>query len=163
MKPKPTWRLSSSNKSIARVLLSAFTLACISASCGSGEEPEPISPVPEIEIVSLNKTQLQGPNDTLRIVVSYIDGDGDIGENAHEAKNLFVKDSRLDTARGFRVQQLAPDSAEVSIRGTLTVEMDDIGLVGDGPSETFTLDVYLVDRAGNSSDAVTTEEITISE
>lgn len=162
MKPKLIWPLSLSNNRGWSSLASLIVIAGFVSSCGPQEEPEPISPVPDIEIVSLNKTQLEAQNDTLRIALSYIDGDGDIGDNARDKHNLFVQDSRLDSAQAFRVHQLAPDSEEISIQGTLTIELDNITLIGEAQSETFTLDLHLVDRAGNSSDTVRTEEITIA-
>jgi hypothetical protein len=123
---------------------------------------EPISPVPEISFVSASPQTVTAYSTSLVVAISYLDGDGDLGENNTDANNLFMADSRNGVVYGFRVRQLAPDDANIAITGNLNVEVPSVPIVGSGDSETFTYTIHVVDRAGNESNRVVTAPITVN-
>ncbi|MBC7766297.1 MAG: DUF4330 family protein, partial [Hyphomonadaceae bacterium] len=49
---------------------------------------------PSIEFVSMTPNPAVKYQDEIRITIKYIDGDGDLGENIPDVKNLFVTDNR---------------------------------------------------------------------
>ena len=119
-------------------------------------------PTPNLEFVSISPSSVTEFQDEVVITIQYRDGDGDLGENTPDVKNLFVTDSRNDVEYSYRVQQLAPDDSDINIEGQLEVNLKTLSVVGSSDSENATFDVYMLDRAGNKSNIITTSAITIS-
>lgn len=136
-----------------------ITLTVILAACG---KQEPISEVPHIEFISVIPTQAQAFEDNIIFTIFYQDGDGDLGENNPDIKNLYLKDNRNDIVYEYRVEQLAPDDANISIQGELNIELSGTGITDESNEQAATFDIYLIDRAGNQSNTITSSSITIS-
>lgn len=126
-------------------------------------EPEPISNIPSIKFVSITPGTAVKYQDLIQIKIDYTDGDGDLGENVSDVKNLFCTDSRNNVTYQFRIRQLAPDSANIAITGRLSFELDPQGFIDDNnTTETATYSIYVKDRAGNQSNTVQTTPLTIN-
>jgi hypothetical protein len=123
---------------------------------------EPISVVPEIAFVSATPQTITAYEDSLTVTISYRDGDGDLGENNTDDHNLFMEDSRNGVIYGFRVRQLAPNDANITIEGNLNIAVPNVPIIGSGNTESFTYTIHVVDRAGNESNRVTTSVITVN-
>jgi len=137
-------------------ILILFTLACT-------EDDGIISTTPEIEFVDVSSSTVVAFQESLEITISYLDGDGDLGENDPDTKNLFVTDSRNDVEFQFRVQELAPPGSEISIMGNLKIVLSNIPLIDtNADSEIVIYSIRVQDRAGNGSNTVSTGEITVS-
>jgi hypothetical protein len=127
------------------------------------KKAENFSPIPEIEFVSFSKNPIKAFDETLIIELSYKDGDGDLGENANDVNNIFITDSRNNVEYKMRIKQLAPDNANIQIQGTLKIEMNSVPLVNlNSNSETLSYSIYLIDRAGNKSNTITTEQLRVN-
>jgi hypothetical protein len=63
---------------------------------------------------------------------------------------------------GFRIQQLAPDNAEISIQGNINVTLPNTAIVDGGTSESITYTIWVVDRAGNESNKVSSNTVTVN-
>lgn len=131
-------------------------------SCKKDEKVE-ISTTPAIEFVSISPGTAVEYQDKITIVISYKDGDGDLGENTPDVKNLFLTDSRNNVTYQFRVSQLAPSGQAVAIQGSLVVELKNTAIVNGSTSEVVTYSLYVKDRAGNVSNTVSTSAITITQ
>ncbi len=142
-------------KIISIILLSVVVLAC-------KKDEVVFDTTPSIEFVSITPSSVTEFEDEVILTILYRDGDGDLGENDPEVKNLFVTDSRNDVQYSFRVQQLAPANADINIEGELAINLKTLSVVGSGNSESATFSVYIVDRAGNKSNTITTSAITVS-
>lgn len=142
-------------KIISIILLSVIILAC-------KKDEIVFDTTPSIEFVSITPSSVTEFEDEVILTILYRDGDGDLGENDPEVKNLFVTDSRNDVQYSFRVQQLAPANADINIEGELAINLKTLSVVGSGNSESATFSVYIVDRAGNKSNTITTSAITVS-
>lgn len=129
------------------------------SSCKKEEE---VGNAPELTYKSVDKNDIKD-FENLEITITYSDNDGDLGENDANIKNCFVTDSRNNVTYEYRISQLAPDNASISITGDLNITIENVSLTDGATSETITYDIYVVDRAGNQSNTVTTEAITISE
>jgi hypothetical protein len=116
------------------------------------------SEVPEITFVSVSSTNVND-SDPLTFVISYQDGDGDLGENTDGVHNLFLSDNRFATPYQYRVKELAPHSS-VIIKGTLSIELISAKLTGAGP-ENAVFSIYVVDRAGHKSNTVISPAVTV--
>lgn len=135
-------------------ILALFLLSC--------SDDSDVNAVPEISFVSISPTTVVSAQETVVIRISYFDGDGDLGENDANIKNLFLTDSRNDVSFSFRIPQLAPSGESISIQGELPIEISTVALIGDGSvPESVQYTVRLVDRAGNESNIVETTSITI--
>ena len=98
----------------------------------------------------------------LIFTISYTDGDGDLGENDTDIKNLFLKDNRNDIVYEYRISQLAPLDANIIIQGQLNIELEGTGITNNSQEQSATFDIYLQDRSGNQSNTVTSSSIVIT-
>jgi hypothetical protein len=105
-------------------------------------------------------TQFQ---DSLIFRISYKDGDGDLGENIDTVYNVFLTDSRNKVTYKYRLQELAPLASNISIQGNVNIKLNGVGLLDENADqETASFSIYVKDRAGNSSNTVTSSVITIT-
>jgi len=148
-----------------KLIILCFALTCI-WSCGkdSNLDPAPVSAIPSIKFVSIEPGTAVKYQDEIKIKIEYTDGDGDLGENKPDVKNLFCTDSRNNVTYEFRINQLAPDTPEIAITGMLTFNLPPQGFIDDNhSSETTTYSIYVKDRAGNQSNTVQTSTLTINQ
>ena len=121
-----------------------------------------ISEVPEIAFESVVPNVVTEYQDSLYFTVSYRDGNGDLGENNTDNNNLFIQDSRNQVTYGFRIQQLAPDNADIAIKGNLNVTLPNTAIINGGASESVSYTIWVVDRAGNESNRVNSSTVTVN-
>lgn len=127
------------------------------------KKEEAISATPSIKFISISPNPAIKYQNEVTITIEYTDGDGDLGENTADVKNLFVTDSRNNVTSEFRIPQLAPDNSSIIIRGNLSINLPPQGFVDDSHnSETTTYSVYVKDRAGHVSNTVQTDVLTVN-
>ncbi len=131
--------------------------------CNSGTQREDLIPVvPEIAINEVNPKIVKAGEDALIFEVSYTDGDGDLGSNDDQIRNVFLTDTRIGVIHEFRLRQLAPDGADVPITGSFNVTLPfTIMTDSTSDSERVIFSLYITDRAGNQSNTTESEEITV--
>ena len=134
---------------------------CIALFCVGCGNDEPVSEIPHLEFVSVNPEQVQVFEDNLIFTIFYQDGDGDLGENNPDLHNLFLKDNRNDIVYEYRIEQLAPDDANITIQGELNIELSGTGITDGSQEQSTTFDIYVIDRAGNKSNTITSSNIII--
>jgi hypothetical protein len=116
---------------------------------------------PRIELLEVSKNTVIQFSDSISISILYEDGDGDLGNPDPDVNSIFVKDSRLEKADEYYLGPLAPVGSKISINGTLNMKLSPTFLLGNGTEEKMVLTIYMVDRAGNQSNTIETETITI--
>ncbi len=116
---------------------------------------------PRIELLEVSKNTVIQFSDSISISILYEDGDGDLGNPDPDVNSIFVKDSRLELADEYYLGPLAPVGSKISINGTLNMKLSPTFLLGNGTEEKMVLTIYMVDRAGNQSNTIETETITI--
>jgi len=137
-------------------MIMLFLLAC--------EEDTPgFSELPEIELLSITPAVVQAQQDSIVFEIQYKDGNGDLGSNDDSKRNVFVTDLRIDLEHAFRIQQLAPSGSEIAIQGSFKIFLENTLITGADPEEKVSFEVYVVDRAGNESNVITTPEILVRE
>ena len=117
---------------------------------------------PAIALVSIGPSNVVEFEQPVLLRFSYKDGNGDLGRTDPDDYSLWVKDSRLSVPDGYHIIPLAPPDTEVPIQGELDVELAPLFLLGNGDEEIMTYSFYVVDRAGNRSNEITSPQITIS-
>ena len=135
--------------------------ACIVAIASCKKDAGVTDPVPKIISISLSSNNVQSLADSIVFTIKYQDGDGDLGENSADVKNLFVIDNRVPLTYPYRIQQLAPDNSSVPIQGTLKVVLKGIGITDSSSLQNTTFSIYMVDRAGHHSTTVTSGTVVI--
>lgn len=150
-------------------ILSIILGACVTA-------PE-FSDIPEIEFVGFsNNTMVQNSlnTDSTFVRFTFTDGDGDIGFDSDVFdQNIFIIDNRTDDRYdSFKAPEVPEQGASKGISGEVTLRLfttcclfpDNIPPCEsppDFPRDTLTLDIFIVDRAGNMSNRVTTTPIVL--
>lgn len=112
---------------------------------------DPKDPIPSITGVDVSPTTVREFQDSIVFAVHYRDGDGDLGENSPNAKNLFLVDNRLNITEEYRISQLAPSGSNIPITGTLRVVLPATAITDASNSQSGNFTIYIRDRAGHES------------
>ncbi len=144
-------------------LFTAMIITAMLAGMAGCSKEKVISATPEIKFIAMSPGTAQKYVDEVKVTIEYTDGDGDLGENTSDVKNLFCTDSRNNVTYQFRINQLAPDEANIIINGQVSFNLPPQGFVDDNnTSETATYSIYVKDRAGNVSNTIQTPALTIN-
>ena len=127
------------------------------------KKDETLSVAPTIEFKSISPSTAQEYIDDINITISYTDGDGDLGENNPDVYNLFVLDNRNGIEYKFRIPELSPNGNEIAIEGNFNIKINGSGITNSSISQQVNYDIYVTDRAGNSSNTVSTSSIAIEQ
>ena len=129
----------------------------------SCKKEEEVSEIPIIDFVSISPTTAQEYTDDIIITISYADADGDLGENNPDIYNLFVEDKRNNIIYHFRIPELSPNGSTITIEGNFNITINGTGITDSSSSQSVNYDIYVKDRAENTSNKVTTSSITIQQ
>ena len=142
-------------RGLTYILIALLFFAC--------KKEDALSVVPTIEFQSISPSIAQEYIDDIIITISYTDEDGDLGENSPDINNLFVEDSRNGIVYHYRIPQLAPNGNEIAIEGNFNIKINGSGITNSSTSQQVNYDIFVTDRAGNSSNTVSTSSITIEQ
>ena len=126
------------------------------------EDESKISNTPYLDFVSISPIAITEFQEEVRLVIKYIDGDGDLGDNDPDIKNLFIIDQRNGVEYTYRVPELSPRGSNITIEGNLEVDLNSLSVVGSANSESVKFDIYIIDRSGNQSNIISSSAITVS-
>ena len=143
------------------ICISMAILTLLSCSKKEEEEGDVVGPEPVIGFVSLSPAEVMDFKNSVTLVISYSDINGDIGYEDPDQYALWVKDSRLDSADLYHVPPLSPPGTSIPIQGQLEVVLNSMFILGNGNEELVSLSVKLRDRAGHWSNIIYTPSITI--
>lgn len=162
------------NHIIRNIFFVLFVLSWVS--CAKSDD---FSVVPYLEFQSFSKQEMiQGNNqqDSVTMVLYFTDGDGDFGSDtgSNEA-NVFIKDLRTgETFREYKAPMVPVEGTGNGISGTIRIRIYTTCCIFDPmtgippcePSTTFPtnplpLEVYIMDRAGNKSNVVQADVLTL--
>jgi len=142
-------------KNIIYILIILLLFSC--------KKDDAFSKTPIIEFKSITPSTAQEYVDEINITISYTDSDGDLGENNPDVYNLFVLDNRNGIEYKFRIPELTPNGNEISIEGNFNIKINGSGITNSSTSQQVNYNIYVIDRAGNSSNTVSTSSITIEQ
>ena len=128
------------------------------AACTKTNDDPVFEEEPAIWLIDSSDYSLRAFEDTLFLRVGYRDGDGDLGGFDSQSR-VFVLDRRLELPDSYELGQLSEERS--SIEGEFRLGVGPYFLLGNGTSETFELDIWVVDRQGNESNRVRSGQITI--
>lgn len=136
-------------------------LLYLSSSCTEVTLVEKPAGPPIIEYVDIQPREVKEFQDSILITFKYSDPDGDLGYENPDIRPLAIHDLRLETSDYQHVGLLAPIDANVDISGELTVKLKNTFLLGSSEKEVTTYELIFTDRAGNPSNPIQTDEISI--
>jgi hypothetical protein len=154
-------------KMIARCVFTLLLLTAAAAWTGCQKEDKyPVTP--EIEFKSLDIYKNLSGQDSLELIFSFTDGDGDLGTPEIDLANrdIFVKIFEL--RNGVFVEPVLPAPLEYKLpylepRGNNNSLKGDVKLNVDynvtWPNDTIKYSLYIKDRAGHQSNTITTAVI----
>ena len=116
---------------------------------------------PHIELAGISQDTIREFRDSLILDIYYEDGNGDLGNPDADVNSLFIRDQRLEEEDAYYLSPLAPLGSEISIHGHLKVALPTLFMLGNADRETTVFSLYLIDRAGNQSNIIETQEITL--
>jgi hypothetical protein len=133
----------------------------ISVSCTELTVIEHPAGPPTITFTDIQPKQVTEFKDSIVISISYRDRDGDIGYDDPNIYSLSVRDTRLENPDWYHVAMLNPEGSEVNLVGDINLKIKNSFLLGTGASEKTSYELMLRDRAGNQSNIIETDKITI--
>ena len=129
----------------------------------NNQNPE-ISDVPAIELLQVNPTTVIQYQDSIVFQIKYTDGDGDLGTSDPDQISVELVDNRDPNLLifGYHLSPRTPEGTMLTIQGELSIVLNNsILLDSNNDTEQTTFSIRVVDRAGNWSNSVETETITI--
>ena len=155
------------NYPIIIILFILFLAACTKESTSerdiSNPNPE-ISDVPAIELLAVAPTNVISHADSIVFTIQYTDGDGDLGTTDPDIPTLELIDNRdsEDLVFEYHLSPRTPSGTMISIQGELSIILNNTILLDENnTSEQTTFSIRIIDRAGNWSNTIETEIITI--
>ena len=139
-----------------------FGLILIVIIACSKDDEIPFSAIPKIELLKLSHDTIRQYQDVMTITIEYTDGNGDLGFVEPDKYALFIRDVRLAEFDGFYIGPLAPPDTTIAIRGILDIELPSLFIFGNASEETTSFELKMVDRSGNESNLLTTNNILIT-
>jgi hypothetical protein len=130
------------------------------------EDSYPVTP--EIEFKSLLKHESASGQDSLELIFSFTDGDGDLGTPSSdlEHRDIYVKiyelrngvfiEPVLPAPLEYKLPYLEPRGNNNSLKGDIRLNVD-YNIIY--PNDTIRYSLYIKDRAGHQSNTITTSVI----
>lgn len=153
------------------IIICYLALLFCNSSCRSGSG---FSNTPEISFISISKdTFNQGLlRDSIFVTIGFRDGDGDLGSKEIN-KNIILIDSRTNEEYAFFNIPEALADVQTGVEGEIMMKVysecclfaneniPPCSIVDDTPTNELTLDIKLIDDAGNESNTITSPILTI--
>jgi hypothetical protein len=131
-----------------------FLLAC--------KKDKPASEItPVITIESISTTNVTEFKDSIIIILSYEDSDGDLGRQDPDNNSLWIKDDRVPAGETYHLPPIVSETDNYT-KGTIRVFIPSLFLFGNGNQEKTKLTLRIQDQGGHWSDEVVTPIITVN-
>lgn len=157
-----------------------ITVLCIAFSASFCVQPPDYPEEPVLEYIGFNKlTVPQGggflESDTLELRIGFTDGDGDLG-NEDGTVDIYITDSRDSFSEKRKLPVIPEQGVGNGISGEIRLRFpnEPFNLCciypdltpgcqpnPDFPTDSLSYEVYIIDRAGNQSNIIQTETITL--
>ncbi len=142
--------------------LIVLVLAVLFATCTN---PPDFSDVPAIEFVSVNKTLIREHADSVNLVFSFKDGDGDLGVNQTDTStNTFITDLRSGKkpfTYTYRLPYISSKGSIKAISGQVSINIPGVTCVPGKTIDTVLYRIQIMDRAGHYSNIIESEKIVV--
>lgn len=154
-------------------ILAVLSLIFILQGCYKKKE---LSEIPEISLIGMNKSVMQqgySNEDSLEIYLHVLDGDGDLGYlgDSSAESSVFMIDSRTgNIAERFSFPAIPEDKVQNGLDAELRIltfttcciypnSLPPCSVQAEYPADSLKYEIWLVDRAGNTSNSISTPYI----
>src|SRR5690606_25893980 len=130
-----------------------------------------MSKIPSIEYIGMSPFSVRAndPDQSLNIGFSFQDGAADLGNYPNpDQMDIYIKDLRNDSVFTFYFPDLDPeyldDKKGVSGQSVVYMPVYNLSLRGDSThlmSDTTAFELYILDKAGNKSNVITTDSLVL--
>lgn len=119
---------------------------------------------PFIRFESVNKVNFEKYDpDSLRVVIYFEDGDGDIGGQEIDSLNMFWEDSRVPGYRiGSKIPYIELQGNHKAISGYINATRGISTCITSSDVDTFFYSIQIRDRAGHWSNIIRTPDLYIN-
>jgi hypothetical protein len=130
---------------------------------GSCIKPPDYSIVPNITFLRFSQNTVQAFSDSVKLVFSFTDGDGDIGpiDKNDTTLNLFLTDSRDNSVKKYQLPNITPSGSVKAISGEVTITIGPFACKAGVDEDALTYTIRIKDRAGNMSNAAVSTPLTL--
>ncbi len=142
-----------------QTLLMFLFIILLFISCKKKEDVDPLAPI--IALSSVSASTIEQFNNSVQIIFSYEDYQGDLGEQDPDDYSLRVLDARLGDYDWFHIPPMTPEENILHIKGSYVLTLDPLFILGSGTQESTSFQVQLQDRAGNWSNIIETPVVLI--
>lgn len=139
----------------------SIILVAITALIAVGCKKEEVTEAPVISNLVVEPMVVTEFVDTVTVTFDYADITGDLGFENPNIPSIFIKDSRLENADGYHIHPLTPDLQTLDIRGTISVRLNNLFILGNDSTESLLLSVTMDDRAGNTSNELVSDSVLV--
>ena len=140
------------------VFISVFIISCL--------KPPQFPETPEITFVSINTTQVQAESDSILMIISFKDGNGDIGSTDNDTStNCYITDHRSgkpDYTYNYKIPFITPLGTTKDISGKININLPGITCIPFHTTDSVTYKITIKDRAGHISNQVETPVIIVN-
>ena len=133
-----------------RIFYLLLLLSISFSSCKKDDNPA----APILGLISISSTDVASYSNDIVVHLSYEDYQGDLGYTDADYPTLYVNDARLAAADGYPMFPVTPELQELHVKGSFSVHLNPLFIMGTDTLETTTLQFMLKDRAGNWSNTV---------
>lgn len=127
---------------------------------------------PQIEFTGFSQDTIQQLIGSTEIAIAFTDGDGDLGSNEDGVVNLFIEDTRRGAVTTYQIPPIPQQGVGDGISGEIYVDFAQVCCIrqANPPQSCQNLpntyqevvfSIYVVDNAGNQSNVVETEPLSI--
>ena len=117
------------------------------------------SNIPAIEFDSLSSNFARVNEDSITVYFNFTDGDGDIGSD--DVPNMFFTDSRTGYPDSFKIPIVTPAGNVKAISGRIAYTFSQFNCIPGRIIDSLFYTIYIEDRAGNKSNEIITQVITL--
>lgn len=143
-----------------RILIIAITLVITAISCIN---PPEYSEIPEISAATVDRTEATPGEDSIVVEFKFQDGDGDLGNKERDSTiNAYLVDARTGFPYNYQIPYISERGNNRAISGTIWITVDPFTFncrPNRPDKDTLAYEIYIVDRAGNESNRLTTPPI----
>ena len=115
-----------------------------------------------ISLLNTSPTEIEEFQENIIVDLEFEHSEGFMGFYDPDYLSLEVKDSRLTNPDYYHLVPLTPPNNELSIKGTIQLEIDSPFILGNGNIETLFFTIRIQDRENNWSNSVSTPLISVN-
>jgi hypothetical protein len=144
-------------------LFIVFVVSCTKETTVENDNTSSLSKIPVVENFVIQPNVVKALEDSLSFLISYADGNGDLGFAHPDSASLYIEDRRNGIVERFHIGAITNEGFSNPIRGTLILKIPFVILNNtQNQTETAVFSARISDREGNISLPKESNTITVN-